>query len=796
MQCGAVDAPTSGRKILRPSAVFEEEVRRIARELFPQGKAFGPVIVDGRERDGVIDTGENIHIIEATCLPTKKKARDDLEKSIALKKDLSRIYTDHNFRIWFITEKDPTADQMAEAEEARKKARCPVTALSLAAFQQKLVNAASYLSARNNYPFGSVRHPDPSSPNKPVTKAEFVPIDLVDIKDRSVVSPELLANDAQTHPGISLIMGDFGAGKSMTMRHIFFDAQSRFLTNSSYKFPVFMNLRDHVGQDEPSSSLFDHGTRIGFSNPEQLVRAWRAGFVHVFLDGFDEIASSRFRSGSVGLRAVRRNAMTLVRNFVDQHPSDESNLLISGREHYFGSNDEMITSLGLPGRKFRIFTLNDFTLEQVQLYLKRLGLSVDTIPDWLPFRPLLVGYLATRGILQGDLALGSMSRADGWNYLLDQICEREGRQIQDLGGQTDQVRRYIDRLATRSRSTTSGRGPLSSADMTELFRQVFPSSPDEAAQQLLLRMAGLTGAAVDAGMVSTASDEQDSREFIDDDLVDVARAGDVCRFVDYPYDENLVQLFSDRSCATVMGELGIEVATARLFDAASGQLTTALRLAADHEAPTLAFDILRIMQALGHSAQSSDKAKPIVIKNGYVPNFELSASSDMSAVTLRECIIGTIQIDDDPTKILGPRMEECIIEEVYGISSLSEKTDHIVARSNDIGGFKGDGIANSDLRNQPIPDSVRVLVASLRKLFLQSGSARKENAFPRGLNDTEKAYVGDVLDLISSYGFATAQRNRGPILWIPNRAKRKEAISITESPTQSGNALLDDVRRL
>lgn len=781
---------------MRPSAVFEEQVRRIARELFPQGNAFGPVIIDGRERDGVINTGENIHIIEATCLPTKKKAHDDLEKSIVLKRELSREYTDHNFRIWLITEKDPTADQMTEAEEARKKARCPVTALSISAFQQRLVNAASYLSARENYPFGSVRYPDPSSPNKTVSKYEFVPIDLIDSQDRSIVTPASLAQLTQSDPGISFIMGDFGAGKSMTMRHIFFDAQAIYLTNKSHRFPVFLNLRDHVGQDEPSSSLFDHGTRIGFSNPEQLVRAWRAGFVHIFLDGFDEIASSRFRSGSLGLRAVRRNAMTRVRKFIEQHPSDESNLLISGRENYFGSPDEMIQSLGISGRKYRILTLNDFTLEQVQVYLKRLGLAADMIAEWLPFRPLLVGYLAKRGILQGDTALGSLSRAEGWDFLLDQICEREGRQIQDLGGQTDQVRRYIDRLATRSRATTSGRGPLSSNDMTELFRQVFPSSPDEAAQQLLLRMAGMTGAAVDAGMVSTSSDEQDSREFIDDDLVDVARAGDVCRFIAYPYDENLVELFSDRSCTTTMGDLGIEVAAFKLGNAPAGQLSTALRLAANHEAPSLAFDILRIMQILGRDLSTTGGTEKIVIENGYIPTLEMSSSGDFSSLYLHECIVGRVEIDDDPASITGPILRECFIEEVHGVSGNFERVSHILPSSNEIGSFKNDGIANSDLRKQSIPDGVRVLISSLRKLFLQSGSARKENAFPRGLNDAEKAYVSDVLDLISSHGFAVAQRNRGPILWIPNRAKRKEAISITESPNQTDNALLDDVRRL
>ena len=110
---------------MKSSAVFEQEARRVARELFPSGGGYGPVILDGRERDGVINDGETIHIIEATTNPQKRKANQDLEKSVQLKRELQRVYGGFNYRIWFITEKDPTPDQTAEADAARKKARCP-----------------------------------------------------------------------------------------------------------------------------------------------------------------------------------------------------------------------------------------------------------------------------------------------------------------------------------------------------------------------------------------------------------------------------------------------------------------------------------------------------------------------------------------------------------------------------------------------------------------------------------------------------------------------------------------------
>jgi hypothetical protein len=343
---------------------------------------------------------------------------------------------------------------------------------------------------------------------------------LIDADTHVAVTPKEVADGFQASPGIYSLLGDFGAGKSMILRHIYYLLRNSHREGKTVNFPIFLNLRDHIGQDEPSSALFDHGTRIGFTNPERLVRAWNAGFVHLFLDGFDEVASSRFRAGGQGLRAVRRQAMTLVRKFVERHSTDQTSLFISGRANYFGSAAERAQALGMTHRKVTTYTLNEFSLEQVQEYLRRLEFDHRDIPNWLPSRPLLLGYLAVKNVLHDSHGrLSDMNRAEGWDYLLDQICDREGRQIEDLGGQTDQVRVFVDRLATRARATSTGLGPISAQEMTEIFRQVFPASPDEAAQQLLLRMAGLTASMADSGgVVAVPPDQEDAREFVDGDF--------------------------------------------------------------------------------------------------------------------------------------------------------------------------------------------------------------------------------------------------------------------------------------
>jgi hypothetical protein len=339
--------------------------------------------------------------------------------------------------------------------------------------------------------------------------------------------------------------------------------------------------------------------------------------------------------------------MTLVRRFVEHHPSHLTTLFISGRANYFGTVAERTQALGMGGRRVTTYTLNEFSLEQIQRYLRRLGLDDDSVPDWLPSRPLLIGYLAVKGVLKDSLKkLAEMSRASGWDYLLEQVCDREGRQIADLGGQTDQVRVFVDRLATRARATATGRGPISAQEMTDLFRQVFPASPDEAAQQLLLRMAGLTvSRSSPAAVVAVPPDQEDAREFVDSDLVDAARAGDVVRFIKFGYDEQLNRLFSDRNCDTAMGDLGVEIAALKLQPLSEGQAGAALKLAAEVlEAPALALDIVRVMQHLGVNAVDLDEGrKSIVVRtdsfqNSIIYLLQISPASHSKNAFLRTSI--------------------------------------------------------------------------------------------------------------------------------------------------------------
>jgi hypothetical protein len=445
-------------------ALFENEVRRIARELWPQAEHDGALVVDGRERDGIFETEECVHLIECTVSRGQRKAEDDAKKLVSLGKKLQPKYPQKATKCWFVTKEEPSPDQRTVIREKYSS----VTALSFSQLQGKLVDVASYLSLRMNYPFGSVR--DPANPNSR-EDVEYVALDLIESSTQapwSVSEIRAALLDAKRF----IIFGDYGSGKSMTLREIFRELRIANLKNRTVAFPIYINLRDHFGQTNPAEVLERHARNIGFPHPSHLVRAWRAGYVTLLIDGFDELTTLGIQGLWKRLHEVRYRAMEVVRQFIREQPIG-AGLIVAGRAHFFDSERERKNALH-PASNFVELTLNEFNDEQIQRYLTKRGLS-GSVPGWMPSRPLLVGYLAASGVLKeafsdanGNNQNLAADPAKGWDYILDRVCEREADIEAGIDGTT--VRRILERLATLARHSQSGLGPLSPEDIADVCR--------------------------------------------------------------------------------------------------------------------------------------------------------------------------------------------------------------------------------------------------------------------------------------------------------------------------------------
>lgn len=452
-------------------AEFENEVRRIARLLWPSAEHDGAAMIDGQERDGVFETNEFVHVIESTTSRTKEKAAGDLEKIERLTKKLAAKHPDKFIKGWFVTLEEPTADQ----RQVFQKHKGRIIPTSYDQFRTKLVDARSYLTGRDTYAFGSVRDPETGAE---VVNLDYVPLDLIS-SGGDVLSAEDLALPLEQGNRFVLI-GDYGAGKSSTVREIYHRLAKRFRTGKSGVFPLALNLRDHHGQDDPVEAIERHARRTGFSSPGDLVRGWRSGLATILLDGFDEIAAAGWAGKTKRLKDLRRISMELVRKFIRQTPQHVG-ILLSGRAHFFDSEREMKDALGLDNR-FQLTSISEFSESQLVQFLRQRGWT-QPIPSWIPSRPLLLAYLVSRGLLQQTLeAEAGSGPAVGWNSLIGRIAEREAEI--EAGTDASTVRELIEHLASVAR--TSAKSANGCSESSIHCRQYFAAKLTIAQPQSVL----------------------------------------------------------------------------------------------------------------------------------------------------------------------------------------------------------------------------------------------------------------------------------------------------------------------
>lgn len=749
---------------------FEDEVRRIARLLWPSGEFGGAKIEDGRETDGIFIAEDFVNIIECTVSRAKKKAEDDGKKILRLIRKYESKYPDKHIKGWFITLNEPTADQRTVIE----KLKCKILATSFDQFRSKLVDSRTYLELRRKYPFGSVRDPETGNPNN---ELHYIALDIID-KDGNSYDIKNICDTL--HSGSRYILvGDYGSGKSSTLREIFLTSAKNFWKEKTHLFPVLLNLRDHHGQTDPTEAIERHARVLGYPKPFQLVRAWRAGFVILILDGFDEIATAGWAGKTKKLRDLRYRSMELIRNFV-RESSSTTGLIIAGREHFFDSTNELVQALSAR-IGFTRLVLNEFNQNQIKTFLEKRGLT-DAFPDWLPARPLLLGYLASRELLSQTLNVthGSSS-AVGWDKLLERISEREAEI--EAGIDPDTVRRLIEELATEARNSIDGLGPLTSDQILQAFVKVCGYHPDDRGAVLLQRLPGLGG----------TQSEDGSRIFIDSDFAMAASAGSIYKYIEYPFEDNIDSLNWQSSLAP----LGIELVAYKCSNAkfASTKLIAALIRSFQTNEFTLCADIAMTLHLLSCDYSSGDK---VYIKEVLIPEMQISSDyGSLSNVYFQDCIISKLEFEPETNESHVPHFSKCFFTTISGRSSINDLPKNKFVNC-EIEEFEDVVQTTKALLQLSLPLSIKVLLTILKKIFAQSGRGRKEKALYGGLDTRSKQIVPDVIDILKREGFIVEAHIANRIIWLPAKdsTKRKRALKILASPMSTHDRILDECLEL
>ena len=757
---------------------FENEVRRIARVKWPSAKYSGAAILDGRERDGIFETEESINFIEATVSAGANKAREDTKK-------LFKLISGHNrtgiLKVaigWFVTKHEPTADQRREVQEHGKG---QVKAVSFAQFQQSLVDVRGYLAARKTHFFGSVQSFSAVSRNPDI---DFVEIGIKSISQSKSYPLSELA-DGVLSGGHFAITGQYGAGKSMTLREIFLRLEDRYIRGGNSQFPVYINLREHSGQRDPVEILERHARNIGFDSPSSLIRAWRGGFLVLLIDGFDEIASLGVQGTWKKLRDLRMRALEGVRRLIRE--STQCGVLVAGRAHYFEDDQELCQALGLSNAT--TLALDEFTTEQVKVFLAKFpSITGDRLlPDWLPTRPLLLGYLAARGLLteMGDSAEG-IDAVEGWDYLLSRIYPREQDIETNLDGAT--LRRILERIASIARVSEDGVGPISRKDLFAAFTEVCGYEPDEQGMLAIQRLPGLG--------IYRAEDE--SRCFVDKELADVCAGSEFSAFLHNPFESVKNQLWLDAMNGSdrPLGPTGTILAARRLNDndQRRGHISQAIAFLNDRtDLQCVKGDVCSLLIESNIPPDS-----PIAVVGIDFTNHDIQFHDDtvdLSTISFDNCIFERIELGSDAISKNLPNFKSCLIERIAGRVSLADLPPDRFSSDCEIVAFDSTSTSGA-IRVSQMSTGEKVLLITLRKLFIQSLSGRSEGALFRGLDINERRYVPDVLRLLSRHGLAKEYSRGDGVVWQPTRKALGRVKRIIAAPAECGDVVVSESRAL
>lgn len=624
-----------------------------------------------------------------------------------------------------------------------------------------LVDASSYLDARDDHPFGSARDPGTSDDYK--NPDRYIPLGMVSVRDPGAVWSVERVTDELREGGRVVVLGDYGAGKSMTLREAHRTLAADYRKRHSHRFPIHLNLRDHKGQTDATEALVRHAQKVGFAHPKQLIRAWKAGYAIVLLDGFDEVAIFNWATTNRSLQQARSNALQLVREFVRDGPRD-AGVLIAGRQHYFDSDDERRATLGLSGDA-RQLTLNEFTEEQIKEYLGNHHYEGE-LPAWLPGRPLLLGYLATRGMLLSTLQAGEqLSPAAGWDLLLDSVCAREAR-IEAAGIDGSTVRRVLERIASGARGTDEGLGPVYPKDTAAAFEGILRYPPDDDAMVLLQRLPGL----------GAQNAEDGSRYFIDPALADAARAGDAHSYAADPY-TSLPGLRPD-VWTVPLGDLGVELLTYKNDAAANGY-------------HSLACDLARAMWQAGGIGDT----RYITIQDQELDALSLEdTGSDLSKVAFQGCVIRVLHLEATTADRL-PRFKSCLLGRVVGAKDPKGLPHGVFDDACSFEAFEASAATTSGiLALNELPLGARVALTVLKKLYVQRGAGRRDGALYRGLDQRAQRYVPEVLGLLQREQLAIKSRQGTQVVWLPERSSTGRVRKMLASPAGSADPLIQAVR--
>ena len=672
---------------------FEKQVREIAGAIYSQPCTLGQV--GGVDIDGVIDAADDIKVlIEITKRKDGlKKVREDVIK-LRTAKDALQTQNIHA-RCYCIFEGDVT--------NAMKGAADPhgISVLSLEKFAQIFFDFDQYRNARENVAFGSAVNPLTGEKDD----SDYVAV-TYQIDQSKEVSVDQICGLLKQQRKI-VLLGEYGSGKSRCFRQVFKELSKTGKDQLVYPFAI--DLREHWGLKRWSEILRRHIDDLGLPQSMQsaTVRALNTHSLILLLDGFDELGSQSWSNDSDKLKLIRSRSLEGVRDLIAK---SQSGMLISGREHYFNSNDEMLSALGLKQTDVIMVRCKDeFTPAETERFLERISADID-IPTWLPRRPLVCRTIADLSEEDLDSMFGvGEDETSFFDHFIRVLSKRDARI--NASFDSDTIERVLITLARMTRAKPANVGPITLSDVQSAFEAVVGQMPVEEAAVMLQRLPGLGRLTI----------ESNDRQFIDGYILDGLRAKDI--IISKNGGDQTIRGLINHKITNPLDDLGQKILSKDIEQAFPSYLLLANRfLEADNVVG--ACDI--VAAGLKTSYESFD-FKDMQINEGTFVRLDMSGSMPVN-LSVRSSVLGSLTLPLSPPK--NTSLVDCVALRVYGVASVSALPKWIKNLESD----QFDSVASvSRIKKIGLSPSHEILATIVRKTFFQKGSGRKEEALTRGL---------------------------------------------------------------
>lgn len=673
-------------------------------------------------------------LIEISTHTDLAKIREDINKLSGAR---NYLFSQNVFpRCYFVTSAAPLSSARTTAEQANIAYR------TFDEFESEHLGGNRYKKERSLRRFGSAVQVDDGLATD---EAPYIPITYFD--NATPWTVENIA-DALTRGEKIVLVGEFGAGKSRCAMETF----SLLAEREAVGAPIAVNLRDAWGKNTSNSILREHLEDLGLATyADSLIRSMSRGKNPIILDGFDELGSQAWGTNPERMREIRAAATRGVRDIAEKFPS--SGMLISGRDHYFSSRDEMLRCLGLPAANTTVLTCpSDFTEEQATEYLQRAAHFSLKLPPWMPRKPLICQLIASfsREDVQSLLSEAG-GEVDFFTQSLGLVCERETRIAPIIDPQA--LEQLLIRLALVTKSAGGDAVELTPADISREFKNVTGTYPGEESAVLLQKIPYL----------GRFQPDNPNRIFVDE-YVREGLAGLGVRQMtvhELQWNENV-------DWQRPLGSFGLRVCGHDL--SVSAAVAFARRqLSIDHY--QVAADIVAAL--LTSDEEELDFAS-LSLTSAHFSELALIDKS-ISRLAISGSMVDNLIVDNFESSDFY--VGDTLIERASGIP---DKDSHPSWINDDVQvSVYASGMNSAAISSLGLTDPQKTLLSIIQKLFGQRGSGRKESALLRGTSRYwDQAAAEKMLRTMEREGVVSRANGKSETIYVPNREFTRRMMSI------------------